>query len=521
MRRFLPGWRPVPGLIVLLSAACVDEAPPTAFEPQLRSLSPAALTVRVREPGGAPVCDSLPAGTRFIVGFAAAPAGSDSVVVEITCPAWQAVLPLQAPVDGELFARIAGGSFPYLQIGPLKTVAGDTVFAFRMKHGRTLNGGARLDGVPFAGEDLVRFSGFGQVVAQGAGGSASSDAAGAWIDPVTRQPFRLQGGVDYARRCVPGPGMRLGSGPDPGDIDPFPAGFGAVQCLFRTSNAVRWTHRTNDLQLTPGAGRIDATLGDDVSGRAFPVAFPTGGSLVFGRSLIRDGALVLAVDGLGAPWTPWQRADLTRCDDGNPAVCPMYETTAGPLVARSGGRLRVRWEMADTGNGSARFTVTQHSYDGAYGDYVLFRVAIRNDTDQDRTVHPAWYLDWNLGPVAGTDMGGPSFGGRVLWATDGDRYLGSWIAGHHPVVARWVGQCCGIGQTPAAAEDILRGFAVTTAPRGPWDVTTVHGTRLLVPAHSTRAFWFAILAGGSLAELEDNAAFAQDEVDVRRAGGTP
>ena len=495
-------------------SACADEAPLDPSPEADMHAGPASLEVTLRDPWGGPVCDSLPNSALLEVGVFDQNSGGGFTSVEATCPDGVAVLGLSADTEYELFVESRDVPWAAFTLSPDTIRFGaDSAMTLRMHRGRLLGGNATLNGAPWQAGELMQVSRTGRFFSSHGLSPAATDLSGAWTDDAGRR-LRLQHGV-YYRECQPGLGMRLGSGPDTIFPAHFPTEFTRIDCRFRTSCRERFTHYATDLQLTPEAGRIDPWEGDKANGLGFGVAHPTGGDLDYKNNVLDEGALMWLVDSLDNVVTPQNLGRLVDCQDTDPAVCPYFQPVRGPIVALDGGARRVRWEMNDTGAVAGDFRVVQMSWDGAYGDYVLYKLTFHNEgaTATD-TIHPAWYMNWDL--FRDSDYAGSALGGRLAWVNDGStRWFGTYNMG--VPVAVWVAECCGIGDETTSAAAILRGEA-TSGGAFSTNVTATVGTRLVIPPGESRSWWFAVVAGSSFLELEFTAGQARNEMLERRSG---
>lgn len=511
-----------PLVLCLSLAACVEAEPPLELAPGFDEHTYGELRVHLRAPGGGSACAGLPDGTEFGVGMADASSSSSYSSFSVICPDNVAVFNAEFGHEYELFVETTYADVPWAGLTVLPdtiVISSDTAIALRLAYGREVGGRAFLNGEPIDGRYMMQLDAASRFLTSISTGSAHSDAAEGWLDQRGGTPFLAQPNVAYYRICQADLGMRIGSAPDPTVAAYFPTDFRKVDCRFRTSNAARFTHASTDLQITAAAGQIYPWHGDDEQGYGFPVTYPTGGALAWGHSMIEESMLVWGEELSGSIRSAWDRSSAVGCFSSDPMDCPFIVQTSGPRVdADAGGRV-VRFMMTDSGVVSRSMTVAQSSRDGAYGDYVLYKFMFTNN-GPSQTIYPAWYTEWAIGGEDASNRANTSLRGRLLYATDGTHWLGTYMM-RADVSAIYAAECCGMGGPEADGEfarDVLTGDIVSTRTEWHEGVSTTHGVELTIPSGQTRSFWMAVVAGGSLAELEFNAGQARNEVIAHESG---
>jgi len=516
-----------PALLCVVLTACSDIAEPNAVDAPAPQFSAAPVTVSgsVVFTNGRNICNYFPTGFTHSLRIIRVVEGGQDVSVAtpaMTCPVNTFAVNLE---PGEYIVRGFSdmnvdptSRFPRLPLSRL-TVAGpmsDVAITYAV--GGRIRGSARLDGEPLEGI-LVSFKptitdanfNFSSFALTRADGGYAESANG--VPPAIRDVAYLQPGIEYTATC----GTRAGTlRQTPPTTFTFPD-VSTFNCRYRTSAAAGWTHTATDLKLTAGPGYFG--MEEFEGGAGYGVQYPTlTTSLTGWGQHMFDAGFLIATDGVVL--STFDHLGHMPCG----ATCrDLQPTSTRPRLATSGESRQVTWTMTDAASAEAKgVRFQQQSFDGTGGAYVLFRLALRNTSTEERTFDLGFFADWDLNGGTSNTTG---VNGDVAYVTRNGgaappAFMGSVFLGDYPARSY-----LGYANTPTSAPllpsqlDILNGTLANTGGTS-GDVKyiqSVPGVQLR--AGRTRIYWFAIVAGATQAEMLANAAAAEADMNARIGAG--
>jgi hypothetical protein len=468
----------VAAMVALAMSACMDREPvaPDATT-RFAHEGTHAVTVVVRGEDGTDICNTLPAEAGFWVEMLS---DTDATQEYVACPANTALLEWA----GEGWLNVGFdepyGAYPLVYYRPTPvTITKDAAVGLRVREGRRLGGQTTFEGQPTdMGVVNVRFytpSGDEAWVQ-----AYSTGPSGTWT--MLDAPFHLQRNLETLVRCQALSRTRLAGTSERSGI--FPADFGSLSCKYRYSLARRYTHYDTGLALTVGPGSLGEGHGAESGWEGLYPAEP--GVLALHESgHIHDAHLVVT--------------DGTTLFSVDPEFGALLAPVAGPAVrAYSGTAMRVRWELsAPMGDGTLE--VRQASWDGGLGhDFVLLRYTFVNLSSSAVTLGAGLRMDWDV--VGSTDDAvATGLNNRLMYATGNGTFVGTYFitSGKRRNYAGLYGEF----DTDLVTQVLTGAASQLTA--GPDDIVYVHGLGdIAVAAGGTKSIWAAVLAAGSLAELE-------------------
>lgn len=492
-------------LVLLISLpACTDSEAPDVSEPQSTSIA-VVVSGELHGPDGTSICNSMesmsPWGVRVID-----PATEPDAVVASdfgTCPAnaYSLEVPQSSGAGYLLRVSVASntGTLPSVYYDARSLVVNGPVARNVRVRGRELRGRAVLDGVTTSEGSLTAVTSVSSY-AGGVVGFASSGDDGNWED------FFLQPGRSYTLSCNEALGMRSVTD---AAIFLFPNDRVRFDCRYRTSGADRWTHRATQLLLTAWPGTLKYDY-DHNEGYGWGVQYPVSDVSPPSRhqSAMFDAGFFISsgpdvVSTFDSDWL------CGTCGQ----IAP---TTVRPRIAVDGDSKRVAWTLAGDPVSSAGLSLRQTSEDGAGGDYILYQLRITNGSASTVETYVGGFFDWDVGQFFADNSGATSLDGRLAYITaPGEGFFGSIFLGRFASRGTWFDPDI---STFSEAEllDILEGDTQVPSAPGPRDVRFIQsaGKLTLTPGQS-KVVYLAIVAGGTLAELEANANAAASDYTAR------
>jgi hypothetical protein len=506
-------------------AACAREPRSLPLAPTFDLTSGGFISGQVLGPAGN-VCNSLRAGAGLTVVVIDLTSRSIAGSRAVFCPAnsyaffegpGTYLVRAQLPADA---AVLGGFVWRTITTTPVEVTAGDVVRDLLVPSGTPLGGAATLDGRPLEGLGM-------NVVYEAAPIFAatflSSGPDGAWAEFIGRSPALLQPGVRYVvnAACADALGTSTITAP-PGAGFLFPDEVSSVSCTLLTAPSVRFSHQRTRLVTTPMPGDIGGLSPEfaDQYGTGWGVQFPVSPDTgpvhadVSLSQLYRGGLIVgirpdrvltgLAIDGY-AQCEP-------ACRDFGPGARLSFKTSAKQGTT-------VTWRYSDTASADGvGLKVTQRSYDGRSGDYVLFRFTFTNSRVAPVTFYAGMFADWDIDDDPFDDVGVTDLGGRLMYMTNagGGTAAGSLIVSSAPVSGNTF--LTNFGQTMATYVSALAGDFSIPSVATPGDHRLLHGVGPITLRRDRSAdVWVAILAGSAVPELMGNAAAASADI-ARRSG---
>jgi hypothetical protein len=507
----------------LLLAACADK-PESVIEPQMSTLTTGTMRVTLNGPDGTSLCNTLPASAQVRIRVI------DRVPVNDVQIRGKTVV---CPVNTDTFVNLAFGP-DYLLQAVLVTPGGSevripisyvtpnsTAFSstggkvIRVLYGGRLGGAATVEGrnAPGVQVDLQ------PTISNYAGlrTTFTSDSKGVWKTS-QGEPAFLQRGLSYVAQCKPG----LGLATPPGPVGPFAFNTESsdVTCALQNSPSSRWTHSATSLRFTAWDGQWGWSVeGADPIGFGWGVQYPIAGTtrpsrLTTGSHSFRGG-LIFSVDNSLVSAMDLEGLNLacgTTCRDMSAGVL------ATAKVGVSGKR--ITWDMSDAGFTDGRgLSIKQVSYDGEGGDFILYKVELRNNNTVPMTVYAGLFNNWDIwGPHGATpesNVGG--LYNNISYVVDQDigpeygPYLGTVFLGNYATRGhRFINS-----ETPTLSlanqvQTLQGGFYNTNMSS-----SDVRGFQSVGPiriaAGGKKAVWFAVLAGPGLFELNQHATAANSQ----------
>jgi hypothetical protein len=527
-------WPIAAGILFTLSACAGPDRSVAPFTggPAFDVAGTVRLSGHVLGPHGTNICDPFPTGTMQVVQALDPGIHRVSIVADtLVCPDNSYTLDL-AP--GSYYRRVIlqGASF----LGTLPRITVDTkpvrlsgrplTSDVRVEEGTEVRGGAYLDGAPFAGQTLDI-----QYAPPLLGTAALTNQAGAdgiWAEIFGRIPPRLERGATYEVTCPEAFGAIVTRGPV---VETMHIASPAVHldCQLRTpSPATRFTHHSGQVVATAMPGDVGG-ISYDLSARygfgwgvQYPIAAGeapqvstyTGTGLV--ASQLYRGGLIVAVtpDRL---FTGFDTRGYTAeiCPDRNVQCRGLGLDGRGRIGEMAGGGRVIAWEYSDAFTGSGLgLAVRQRSFDAPDGrDYVVFQFRFRNLRHATTTLYAGLWLDWDADHTATDDVGFTDFNGHLMYVTSagGGAYFGSVTANDAAVAGNVV-----YDNGYPLAPDSMYAWVVGGHRFGstwPSDKRTVHTVGpITLGRAATGDVWIAVVAGGDLQHLMDNAAAAQNAI---------
>jgi hypothetical protein len=379
----------------------------------------------------------------------------------------------------------------------------------RIAQGRALAGGAFLNRVPLPGAHLALLVEDGvaprEIYPWWYGGYFEAGATGAWSWWQAGAPL-LQRGLKYTATCGDQLGTMLLTAPV---TFTFPADASSIRCNYANSPFGRTSHTATRMTVSMFPGMFGSNQDDKSDGLGWGAQFKTSAAAAPSHnpysSIARDVRFAFTVN---------DQIVIT----GSGGMVGLIEHSHFLPVgsARSslnGAGRRVVYELADPVSGLG---MTQVSYDGAGGDYVLIQLVLMNNTASPMVLHGGIAADW---AVAANMDGRSALGGRLGWASDAwsnFKYIGSVILGaeYAPrvLVDKW-----GLRDVNVQADGVkaLQGFYTNTADDDAFFLMSHTVGPITLNAGARRQLWMAIVGGTSEAEIEANAAAAAVEYTAR------
>ena len=342
---------------------------------------------------------------------------------------------------------------------------------------------------------------------------------GRWVDQ-NNEPLVLQRGMAYELNCSGYHGT-TGTEIIPAWNAPqvFPSEFLTMKCAHQDGGrATNWTHMGSAMVLSmyPGIFGEHARPTDWTwPGTGWGGQFTEGGGayretilsdLFGGTFIISDGTRMI----MEIPATDYGMV----CDD----YCGSeFVSTSNVAVANGVDDDRVvEWTYEAT---SGPFRVQQTSYDGVGGDYVLIRYLVRNIGAGSQTINMGWLMDWDVESNFSFSNAGATTRERRLAYT---YHPGAGIYAGTLIIRKAAAGAYHWNNFPALTVaqqvDIMQGDLVQESVATSGDVRYFHSASAvtLAPSQAT-VLWSAVVAGGSLAEMEANADAAEAHVESLRA----
>jgi hypothetical protein len=536
-------WRISP-LVFVIAAGCGPDSEPAAPSGPTSFSHTGIPDINGRifvGPGQRNLCSQYPDGTALTV---RAIATDESFIGSVSsiCPANRFSIPVE---PGSYLMRVnlpldkPHGQLPqrWLDLDPVNVDVADVIRDVHVRDGLPLGGRAMLDGKPLPGIQVSpSYSGVALNLVSAFG---ISSASGTWQDAFFPLPLILQRGIPYdvASACQsdPTPGIReirtTPSGPFV-----FPDESSRFDCEYLSGSALQYTHKATRLKLTSYPGDIGGLsvpfifpdLGYGYSAQ-FPLPAgqpPKAGPDPLNRQLF-GGGLVLGI-GTDVALGGVELQGYIACSVA-PCRALGFDGQAS-VTELGGGRRDITWSYSDAGSQRAMgLEVRQHSIDGRNGaDYVLYAYRITNRGSSAVSVTPGLFLDFDVGPQFGPNIGYTELGGQLMITTsEGDvgSHFGHVIV-NGPTVPRTY---FFTGNDPVPQESdlvaALRGEVTNGAVTDPSDVRSVQGGKTVgLGRGKSTDLWVAIVAGDDRAQTVANAraaiADAKDRIKSGRTFGS-
>jgi hypothetical protein len=501
----------------LLLAACADKpTSPSDISPQNVVVTTGTLRITLLGPDGTNLCNSLPAGFNVRVRAVDRTANPDVSRRAKT---------FVCPVNSDTMTNLVFGS-DYIVNTALYSPGGSLIrlpdtyvqpngFSFtsnmernvRLYPGELISGRAFVDG-KYAPDINLTLTPATLTNYFAATTNFKSNAEGLWRSTQGERPF-LQKGLSYTSQCG---GHALGLTPPPGPEGPFlfPTERTAFQCYRTSSPSKRWSHRATNMTFTAWDGvwgaavePVDTTIGLGW-GLQYPVAPTEKPRYEASSSHSFYGGLMFAVNN-----SLVSIADMGDFAMECGATCRDVSLGTLNVFVNDDKSRRVTWQaMSDEGFTDGRgLTVSQTTYDGIGGDYILFRVELRNRTDARMTVYAGAINDWDVqgGANPGANVGGMNNDVMYVAASStSGPYMGTVFFGSY---ATHGNRFLGYSGTPtpvATQVDWLKGLANNTS-FGPSDLRALQSVGpISIAAGSKKTVYFAIVGGTTQAEMMTN-----------------
>lgn len=514
--------KPIAILISVSLAACTDSGDVvTPPEPLAAALSPFTVSGVVTLPDGSNLCDALAPDAAYRVRLIRRVSGQDQLAASATrfCPS-NAFTLLNVPSGSDYVLQVArlDGEFntmphSFFQPTPF-AVTRDRTRNVRVGHGRLLRGSARVGNRRIEGQTLTLQPSLSDYFLSTI--QLTSDENGAW--QLDGAPAYLQRGLTYQARCS----WPLGTNPTPPRVIDFPADGSAIDCAYEASGLSRWTHRATNLAFSTGTGMF-GTYPDDWHGLGYGVQFPVSPGAEPSRdasaSHLFHGGILLAVnDQVASTSYIFDPLECSRM------ACRNFSTANPPRVRREAGDgRRYTWELTEQTGSNIGMTITQATYDGEHGDYILMRITMKNTSPETVTVFAGLFLDWD---VSGDDdnAGGTLRSGRVAYVTNPvtDIHMASAILTNHPTYAtRLMTNVWPDLLSEADQLATLKGQQNATSV-DPGNVSVIQSAGPInIRAGRSKSIWLVIAAGQGAAALDANISGAGQQFATLTGGASP
>jgi hypothetical protein len=536
--RTLPGWR-TPLLALAITAVACGTEDRLPLEPTSRATSSATedpdITGAILGPDGTSICNSVPAGSVFLVYAIDAVNLFIPNVQEVACPEFTYSIAVD---PGSYFIRVEFLTFDGIDDFPWRTLAAAPVTVettnveqdIQIVEGNPLGGRVTLDGEPIPDVNITVLY---TTPADFGAAFGFSGPDGAWRDFFDRDPLTLilQNGLAYQvfTDCFLVLGALVLEDAPAGPFI-FPTERSSVDCRLTASPTLELTHNFNRIAVTAMPGEIGGSgnTGFPEFGTGFGVQFPSppGETPARGSQLLTqlfEGGLLIGIE----PGTVLSGAFV-----GGHMECPFelenacrdlgldgrVTATESPVLGKT-----ITWRYTDEPSAEGvGLRITQRSYDAPAGsDYVLFRFRIQNRSHETLTFSPGLFTDWDIDFDAFDDRGFVERDGRLMYQSN--EFEGTTTRAGTLMVGETAPSpgffFTGFDFPPNVSDQIaaLTGALTTGPPGEPADLRYIQGVSPVTLKHGKSTdLWVAVIAGEDAAAFQANAAAAARDIETHR-----